>query len=390
MRILVCTPRVPYPLISGDRLRTFNIFKELSNNNDIYLFFLKKSNNDLHIVDEFLKGKVFKDFSHVESSNSFFSMTVWSFFNREFLRLKHTVQEKISNIIKEKEIDVMHVHLLYMGFLLADFSSIPKVLDLTDSMSLYYLRELRLSGNPIHFLLNCFYFFRATRNEKYLLDKFDVNTLVSPIDKEYLRKLNKEADIRVIGNGVDTDYFSPKYEEDNYPSILFSGNMGFSPNVDATLYIMKEILPLVRSEIPRTKFYIVGAHPPKEIKKLGRSEGVIVTGFVEDIREHISRASVVLAPMLKGCGVKNKILESMALGKPVVTNYMGAEALGQDARDCLTVGNNSTEIADRVVELLKNKALREELGRRAAEVTKKRYTWKTCSKEYEKVYQELS
>jgi glycosyltransferase involved in cell wall biosynthesis len=393
MRILVCTPHLSYPPIDGASLRIFKIFEFLSKSHDIYLFFLKNSIKDLQAAEIYYNRGIFKDFFHLkppEFPEKIISFLTRSFLNREVPRFKRIVKQEIKRIVKEKDIDIMHVHLLPMGLLLADFNSIPKVLDLTDSMTLYWLRELRLLRNPFSFFLNCFYFMKAARNERYLLGKFDITTVVSPVDKECLRKLNKAASVRVIRNGVDIHYFSSKCVEEDYPSILFSGNMSYPPNVDAALYIAREILPLIRSEIPETKFYIVGAHPPDVIKKLSKNEGVVVTGFVDDVSEYISKASVVLALVRRGCGIKNKILEAMALGKPVVTNPMGAESLCQNAKCCLAIGKNSHEIAKKTVELLKNKALREDLGRKTAEVMKKRYAWEFCSKEYEKIFQQIS
>ncbi len=90
--------------------------------------------------------------------------------------------------------------------------------------------------------------------------------------------------------------------------------------------------------------------------------------------------------MRKGSGIKNKILEAMALGKPVVTNPIGAESLDQDALECLVIGKNAEEIAQKTIELLRNRHLRSHLGRRASEIIRQKYTWEACATEYEKLY----
>ncbi len=274
-----------------------------------------------------------------------------------------------------------------MGSVLADFGCIPKVLDLVDCSSLYYKRELRFSKSPVELFKNCFKLFRATRIENYLLGRFDATTVVSPVDKWFLRRLNMEADIRTIRNGVDVDSFSlGNNVNEDYPSILFSGDMSYSVNIDAALYIHRKILPLIRSEVAEIKFYIVGKNPHYKIKKLAKDCRVVVTGFVENMGRYISRSSVVLAPMRKGSGIKNKILEAMALGKPVVTNPIGAESLDQDALECLVIGKNAEEIAQKTIELLRNRHLRSHLGRRASEIIRQKYTWEACATEYEKLY----
>ncbi|MHB8104774.1 MAG: glycosyltransferase family 4 protein, partial [Dehalococcoidales bacterium] len=220
--------------------------------------------------------------------------------------------------------------------------------------------------------------------------KFPVTTVVSPMDKKFLNKLNKKADVRVIPNGVDINYFSARdVIEEDYPSILFFGTMDFSPNVDAALYIYHEILPLIRVKIPNVKFYIAGADPSPEIKKLAKDNNIIVTGFIEDIRFELQRANVVLVPMRKGSGIKNKILEAMAMETPIVTNSIGAEALSEEAKNCLLIGDTADAIADHVVNLLINPERGLNLAKRGRTVVMRQYTWDGVAKQYEELYLEL-
>ena len=395
MKILVCTQKIPDPPISGD-LRIYNIFKELSKNHEVYLLYSSTNNQESLAAIE--KSGIFEDCIPLNLPDStlvdraiglmFIDSKLFSKIG--YFKFKEDVKNKVSEIVKKNKVEVIHSHDLFVSLLLSDYNAIPKVLDLTDSHGLYYKRELQLLQNPIDLFTKCCRFIAMRRGETRLLNNFDVTTVVSPVDLEYLKKSNKNADIRVIPNGVDLDYFSSiNNVKEDYPSILFSGTMTFSPNRDAVFYIYKKIVPLIKSQIPELKFYIVGANPTSEIKNLADEDNIIVTGFVEDIRQYIIRASVVLAPMRKGSGIKNKILEAMAMEKPVVTNPMGAEAFNKEVKNCLLIGETADEIASHVINLLRDREKRIELGKKGREIVMKEYTWDKVAEEYMKLYEEL-
>ncbi|MFC1963387.1 glycosyltransferase family 4 protein [Chloroflexota bacterium] len=392
MRILVCTPKIPWPLDSGDTLRIYNIFKQLSKRHSVYLVYFE--NNDeskyLKIVKE---SGIFVECISLGITHSLASRAIGMLFPHTrmgYLKLRALVSRKVAHIIREKGIEVIHAHGALRSLLLTDIKDTPSVLDMTDAMSLYYHRQRMVSRSQFKRLTHYFRLVAFKRIERYLLSNFPVTTVVSPVDKEYLNRLVKMADVKVIPNGVDINYFTIRTGiEEDYPSILYSGNMNFPPNVSAVLYLNREILPLIRVAIPEVKFYIVGANPHPDIKILGQDEHIIVTGFVADIREYILKGSVVLTPMISGSGQKNKILEAMALGKPVITNPMGIEWMDHKGRNCVAIGDTNREIADKVLELLSDKNARFSLGESGRLFVKRHYTWEITAREYENLYQEL-
>ncbi len=394
MKLLVCTMSIPYPLVNGEAQRVYNISKRLSQTHDVYLFSFIGSSNGQHDLNLIKKQGIFRDCFSLNlpkrrAINKFadLSLPIPRFFWRfRYSRLGDQAKSMIEEIINEKKIDVIHSYSALMGLLLPSIKHIPKVLDLQDSGTLLYKRKLQLSFNPVDVYL----LFRMMIWEKYLLSRFDMTTVVSAVDKYYLRKLNRKASIRIVPIGVDTVFFRPaEHIEEDYPSIVFHGVMDYDPNVDSALYTYKEILPAIRARMPEVKFYIAGTNPSPEIKKLSKNSRIVVTGYVKDLREYILKASVVLAPMRKGHGMKTKILEAMALGKPVVTNPMGAEALDQDTQNCIAIGKTPAEIAEKVLRLLENSDLRRELGKKASQIVKERYTWEICSQRYDEIYKSL-
>ena len=394
MKLLVCTPEIPYPLLDGEALRVYNTSKRLCQNHDIYLFSFTSSSSRRQHLSLLKKSGIFRDCfclnlpqKQIASKLVDLCLPVPGLFWRlRYNGLANQAINMIKEIIRDKRIDIIQPHSAIMGLLVANLTDIPKVLDLQDSGTLLYKTELQIAFNPV----DAYLLFRMRAWEKYLLSHFDVTTVVSPVDKECLRKLDGKADIRVTPIGVDMDFYYPeRHIKEDFPSIVFTGVMDYDPNIDSVLYICREILPFIRAQIPEVKFYIAGRNPVPEIRRLAENSGIVVTGYVEDLRKYILKASLFLAPMRKGHGMRCKLLEAMALGKPVVTNPMGAEALDQDTKNCIAIGNTPSEIAEKVLSLLQNRNLREELGKKARQIVRKRYTWDICSRRYEKIYKNL-
>jgi len=399
IRILFFSFRKPYPLESGDSLRTYNICKKLiERGNKIFLVYFR--HGDQNSLDERALSEIAEDI-FVMDCPSFYNqlygklykifVSLFPFPNILF-RPKNikNLQKNIKKIIERDNIDIIHVRDFITGVSLINFREIPKLLDLTDSFSLASKREMA-QQKSIKKKMRSYLSYNWHRGiEKFLLRDSDVVTVVSPADKEMLESLYSKANVEIIPNGVDFNYFSPKKDyKEEYPSILFHGVMSFPPNIHAVKYIYKEIFPIIKSELPETKFFIVGKNPVDEIKRMSNGKDVIVTGYVDDVREYICKASITLYPMKTGSGIKNKILEAMAMEKPVVTTQMGGEALTDEVKKCLLIGETAEEIANHVISLLRDREKRIELGKKGREIVMKEYSWDKVAEKYEKLYTEL-
>ena len=158
------------------------------------------------------------------------------------------------------------------------------------------------------------------------------------------------------------------------PSLIFIGNMGYRPNEDAILYFCKEILPIVRQRLPDVELWIVGTNPPPSVQALA-GPGVHVTGRVPDVREFYERCTVSIVPLRSGSGTRLKILEAMALGRPVVSTSIGCEGLEVVDRRHLMVADAPAGFAQRTIELLENEETRSLMVDDARELAVKRYDW---------------
>ena len=155
--------------------------------------------------------------------------------------------------------------------------------------------------------------------------------------------------------------------------------MDYDPNVDAVLYFVDEILPIILKSFPKVKFLIAGQRPIDKVRELDNGNNILVTGFIPDLSETYNSASVVVAPLRFGAGTQNKVLEAMSMGIPVVCSNIGFEGLGIDDGQGAFMRLGASDFADQVVTLLSNEVLRENTGKKGIEVIQKSFTWETIA-----------
>lgn len=212
---------------------------------------------------------------------------------------------------------------------------------------------------------------------------------VSLADSESLAALDRRIKSIVIPNGVDTGFYQFSTERTELPLLVFTGKMDFRPNIDAMVWFCGEILPLVRKEVPEVQLKIVGQKPTSRILRLIEDSRVEVTGAVEDVRPHISSASVYVVPLRMGGGTRLKILEAMAMGKAIVSTRIGAEGLSYLDRRDLVIADSPELFAREVVTLLRKGKMRRELGKNARALVEKRYDWTLIAPMFESVYAQV-
>jgi len=182
--------------------------------------------------------------------------------------------------------------------------------------------------------------------------------------------------VKALPIGVDTDFFLPVPLKRDSSTILSFGTMSWPPNVDAVLYFVRNIYPLIRARVPEVRFKIVGANPPDEVRSLALADSSIeVTGFVEDIRSAAEDAAAFVVPLRIGSGMRVKILSAMAMGLPIVTTPVGCEGICLRHREQAHIAESPQDFADSVVELLGNWDARVKLGISARLMAEEVYSW---------------
>ncbi|QGP78582.1 TIGR03087 family PEP-CTERM/XrtA system glycosyltransferase [Sphingobium sp. CAP-1] len=218
--------------------------------------------------------------------------------------------------------------------------------------------------------------------ERRTAQRADICSFVSEAEAALFRAACGLGPERIVGieNGVALDYFDPAadfpaVERGDGPLLVFTGQMDYRPNVEAVESFARQTLPVIRTVHPDARFAIVGRHPAKQVTALADLPGVIVTGGVPDVRGWLAAADVVVAPLRIARGIQNKVLEAMAMARPVVASPQAAE--GIDASDdChFVVAANPAEEAAKIIALLADPARAERLGRAARARMEERYRW---------------
>ena len=205
---------------------------------------------------------------------------------------------------------------------------VPKILLAADSLSMVMTRLANVECNALrkaHLLLNRR---KAEALERDIYPRFNSVVLVSDVDARAVARISPKCNLKVINNGVDVDYFRCSRYYYDTSDIGIVGNFGYPPNERAALRLFEDILPRVQAGFPDVKAYAIGLNPSPRMIELGRgNNAVIITGYVDDIRPYLERLSIFVAFIESGGGIKNKVLEAMSMGLPVVGTSIAFEGI---------------------------------------------------------------
>jgi sugar transferase (PEP-CTERM/EpsH1 system associated) len=256
----------------------------------------------------------------------------------------------------------------------------PRVIDFCDVDSDKWRQYASSHGPPASWL-----YAREARQlercERRATLAFDAALVSSETEAALLRRIVPEAAgrVRVLANGVDSAYFDPAGAwPDPFPAgrpaLVFTGAMDYHANVDAVRWFADEALPAIRAARPEALFAIVGSNPTQQVRALSRRDGVVVTGRVADIRPYLAHAAVVVAPLRIARGVQNKVLEALAMARPVVATDNAVQGIPGAAQAGVLVRNGAGEFAAAASELLAGCRAHAPDGRR---LVLERYAWST-------------
>jgi len=392
LNILFIANRFPYPPYRGDKLKIFNLAKRLANRHNLFLATFIQDKDDYHyldqlrcIFDEIIVVYLPRFRSVLRCAMKLFSRKPFQIVYFESKKL----QERISEFISKNRIDIIHTQHLRMAQYSYGFDNVRTVIDLPDAYSLYWKRRSSVRRNLALKMFDRLEFRKILQFEK-IIEHFDLALVCSEEDREFLSRQHTALNIQILPNGVDTEVFSPAPKQDYSISnrIIFTGNMDYSPNVDAVCYFSRKIFPLILRELPDAQFYIVGQNPVSRVVRL-ESDNIHVKGFVEDLASEYRLSSVAVSPVRYGAGTLNKVLEPLATGVPVVSTNIGFQGLGLKAGEGVILANGEEDFAQAVINLLKDQNLRRDVGLRGQTVIRERYDWGNIAAMLENYFLEL-
>ncbi len=386
--ILYLTTRLPYPTVGGDRLRIYNILKQLKlNGYRITLVSLVSSEDDLKgclndhsFFDRLIPVEFNKKLAYVNAVKAVFNdkpFIVEYFYSRK-------MQNVIDKLIKDECFDIISGYMIRVAPYLERHNDKKIILDFVDAVSMMYERRIKTVKSLWDKLKIGIEYLKVRNYERKCAKLFSIQTVISEVDKSYLQKYCIKSNIKIIGNGVDTDYFYPQKTKLNN-TICFVGSMQYIPNSEAAIYFSTKVFPLIKKEIPDAKFKIIGANPRKDLLETVKGiEGVEVTGKVDDVREYMKDCKVSVCPVKIAGGIQNKILEAMSMGIPVVTTPEGAEGLCA-TEDILQVAISEEDCAKKVVVIMKTDSLQNDIATKSREFILGNFSWAKVGDDLEKL-----
>lgn len=393
MKILMLTPYLPYPLLSGGQIRTYNLLKKLSKKHEITLFALIKNDEEKQFVQELekycQKVRVFKRSEKPFTLKNIYK-TIFSSF--PFLVIRNQAEgssQAISQEIAQNKYDLIHAETFYM------MPHIPKgdIPIILVEQTIEYLGYESYAKKAPWFLRPILGIDvqKIRRWEKYYWQKAKHLIVMSEDDRQFIGKeLNKDK-IDVVANGVDTAWFvEKKAKPAKLPTVLSVGTFKWLPNIEAVDFLVQEVWPLIKKKISNAQLLIVGNAPTKKVLSYGNADAQIsVAGRVPDIRTAFQSAHVLLAPVFSGKGTRYKILEAMASGTPVVASKIAVEGLDVvDGQHVLT-SNDANELADLTVKVLNDKNLWQQLSENGKAFVSATYDWELISQKLDAIYQKI-
>jgi len=384
MKIFVLLSRVPYPIEKGDKLRAFHQIRCLSKNNDVILCALSDAPvhpealnilssfcSEIHIIPIGKAGMVWN--------------VIKAFFNGKPLQVGYfyrcAAKKKIDEIISKCRPDHIFCQLIRVSEYVK-FNSIPKTLDYQDIFSMGAKRRAESSS----LFLRSFFMMeyrRVLHYEHDIFTKFNYKTMISAPDRDLLPHPARN-EVVIIPNGVDHDYFSPVKREKTY-DVVFTGNMGYPPNIDAARFIAEEIFPLVLKKNPEAKLLLAGATPHAKVLEL-ESPNIHISGWMADIRDSYASARIFIAPMRIGTGLQNKLLEAMAMEMPCITSIMANQALGAKENEEILIGTTAQEYANHIGRLMQDTEYAGTLAWNGHRFVKKVFSWEHSAETLENLF----
>lgn len=392
--LLLLVHRIPYPPNKGDKLRSFNLLKQLSRRYRVHLGTFIDDERDWQYVDDVRALCAGETHFARLSPRAAKLRGLPSLLSSRPLSLAYYrdrgLRRWVRRVLREQPIR----RVLVFSGPMAQYvdnkgaAALRRVMDFVDVDSDKWRQYAASQSWPMSWVYR-----REARTllpyERRIAAAFDASAFVSAREAELFTSLAPETAGRVWGirNGVDSDYFDPALPSPApYPlhdrPIVFTGAMDYWANVDAVIWFAKQVLPAVRAQNEEARFYIVGARPTPEVNELKRLPGVVVVGAVEDIRPYIAHAVVAVAPLRIARGVQNKVLEAMAMAKPVVASPQALDGIVCDVGREVLMAKGAADFAAQVAALIERDG-DPVLARAARERVLADYNWETNLRRFE-------
>lgn len=376
--LAVVLPRFPYPLEKGDKLRAYHQLVDLSAHFEIHL---------MCTTDRTISEADYQKIAAICAKTHVFKLKKWrillnlglSLLDQKPIQVWYFHQQWIHNkmqaILKEIQPDHIYCQLIRSTEYVKNYHNCPKTLDYMDALSKGMERRIEKAWGLKKWVFKQENK-RLTKYERQVFDYFENHTIISAQDRNYIMHPNRES-IALIPNGVDQRFFETIPATKQF-SLVFTGNMGYPPNVEAAEFIATEIMPLVSKQHPTVNCLISGANPAPQLQSLVHPN-FIVGGWVEDMRMSYVSSRIFVAPMMIGSGLQNKLLEAMAMGLPCITTSLANNALEAIPEQHILIADDAVSFAQQIHRLLTDETLYNNIAQSGKSFVQNNYQWKQAN-----------
>lgn len=381
MRILFLAHLFPLPLDSGGKIKSYYTLKALASRHDVRVIAFVRTDEEAALVPQLQsicsgvdtirlgRGKCRQLSDLAGSLLGRRSFIIGRDFRADML-------DAVRRVVAEYSPEVVHVDHLQMAQY-ADFGADCRIV--LDNHNVESMIIKRVAETSEQTSMRLYAGLEWRKLQKYEIDTCRRCSLVLTVSEEDKASLRSQepspTNVECVPIGVDVDHSQPIARTPGSLNVLSIGTMYWPPNVDSMLYFSREILPLVRKQIPDCTLTIAGQRPVEAIQALGREPGIAVTGYVDDERSVARDCGAFIVPLRSGSGVRVKILNALAMGLPVVSTSIGAEGLDVQSGEHLLIADTSAEFAQAVVRLLREPELAERLGSNGRDLVCEKYSW---------------
>lgn len=393
MKILMITPYLPFPLVSGGQIRTYNLLKNLSKKHKITLVsfvreprekdYLKHLKPFCENILIFQRRKAWSPLNIILAA-----ITPYPFLVSIYLSI--SLKRDITQLLAQENFDLIHAETFYV------MPNIPQTkvpVFLVEQVIEYLVYQRFVEGLPAWlFFIKPFLLldvFKIKWWERHYWKKAKRLAAMSQEDKKFIENYKESLTVDVVANGVDIEYFAKtKRQKPKVPTVLFIGNFKWLPNRDATMFLVREIWPQIKDKVKDARLWIVGRNPPEEILRL-KAKDIIVDGEVEDIRLAYGASDVLLAPIRNGRGTKYKILEAMATKTPIVGTPLAVEGINIKNNKEALVASSASQLANETIKILNDQKLGAKIANSAYALVSGDFDWKGISEKLDNLYQKV-
>ncbi len=395
MKVLWISPKLPYPPESGDKLRQYNLLRHLSKTVDIHLAAFTLTPGEEKYAENMkeycsrVETRYSPNFNSVQKIRAVFG-SLKPYYVTRYLDLD--LVEFLREELRRFGPDVVQIEHTYLSEYIRHLNPEDSVGTLltkhnidADLARQNYLLA-RSAAEKVFWRIE---WAKMKAYEPLTDGLFSCVAAMSPVDRDkILQRPTPPRRVEVVENGVDTDRMHP-LPENRKPVVLFVGAFDYLPNQDAANYLCHEIYPKLRERIPGMRILLVGRKPAPEVLALA-GKGIEVHADVPSVEAYYGQACVSVVPLRAGSGSRLKILEAMALGRPVVSTAIGAEGLDLEPGEDYLQANTPTGFADAVVKLLEDLRLYRDIAARARSTVEKKYDWSIMAGKLRKIYDDIS